>query len=156
MTSSGTYTFNNLKILSSGTYKLVVTSSDMTTVETSTTTITNYAYSMTITSENLTPTVNYNFNVEVSIFGEDQELFTRSCTIALSDNLSPTTLSGENNLSTSTGIKTFSIYFTSSGSKTLEARCPETSTGTSVFYSVSITVKQLKLILVNFVPVRDI
>lgn len=154
MTTSGEYTFNNLRILSLGTFKLIISSTGMTSVETSNMSIINYAYSMTIEASTTTPTVNFDFTLTVAIKGEDNLSFLRSCTIAITDNLSPTMLAGENNLATTSGSQDFIVYFKTSGSKTVTASCPETGTATSLTQTINITPAQLKLVISSFTPVK--
>jgi hypothetical protein len=156
MTTSGEYTFTNLKILSLGTFKLIISSTGMTSVETSNISIINYAYSMTISSSTLTPTVNFDFTLTIAIKGEDNLSFLRSCTITITDNLSPTMLAGDNNLVTTSGSQDFIVYFKTSGSKTVTASCPETGTETSLTQTINITPAQLKLVISSFTPVNDI
>lgn len=154
VTSLGIKAFDNLRILSGGTFKLVVSSSGITSIDSWNIVVTNYAYSMNAVSSTLIPTVNFDFTITVDLKGEDNLAFLRSCTIALSDGLNPTTLAGENSLSTSTGTKAFTFYFTSSGTKTITASCSETSDGSALTQSIDLTANKLKLIITSFTPVN--
>lgn len=150
---SGEHTFNNLKILTTGTFTLEVSSTDMTTVQTDPLIIINYAKTMTITSSNLTPSVNLDFTINVALKGDDNEDFIRTCSVTLSDGLTPTTLAGETTLDITTGSKDFIVYFTQSGVKSLVASCAETGTATPLQNSIEITVQKLKIGISTFTPV---
>jgi hypothetical protein len=109
---------------------------------------------MSVTTSTSTPTVNFDFIITVNLKGEDNAAFLRSCTITLSDGLTPTTLAGENSLSTSTGTKDFTVHLTSSGSKTVTASCSETSNGNALTQSVGLTSQKLTLLITSFTAVR--
>lgn len=111
---------------------------------------------MTVETSDPTPTANFAFTITVAIKSEDNTYFTRSCTITLRDSSSSTDLDGENSKDTSTGSASFSVYFKTSGSKTVTASCPETGVATPLENYVVVDVQQLKLIITTFSPVLDI
>lgn len=148
-TSSGTATFTNLRILSAGSLSIQATCTDMVSVTSIQTTITNYAYQITLSSTNLSPTVNFLFTLSITIKGEDLALFKGSCAITLTGSNLAGALTG----STSTGQLSLQPYFTTTGSKTITATCPASGSSPSVSGQLSFTVLVQVLKITSFTAV---
>ena len=145
-TSAGQAIFSNLRILSAGTFNIVATCSLATTVTSSGLTITNTVYSLTVASSNNSPSAYFTFTVTVTLKAESNQLYTGNRLVTLSES-GGSNISGATSLSTNTGTVTFSIYFTTYGSKTIVATC------SSVTGNVIITVleEMLKISLTSSV-----
>lgn len=153
VTAAGEYIFTDLRILSSGDFVLVISSTGMDDFTTGTLSITNYAYDMEITSTTLTPTVSFNFDLTVTLTGEDEDPFILNCEVSLDNGLDSTTLSSVASKTISSGEAVFTIYFASSGLKTITASCPETGTASSLTKTIDITVLKPRLVFTSFTPV---
>ena len=143
-TSSGVITLSNLRILSAGTFNIIVSSAGITSATSSSLTITNYVYAISLASSTSTPTANFPFTITVTLKGEDNNLFTGISTTVLT---CANTLSGITSLSNSGGTVTFSIYFTSLGSQVI------TATSSSITGNITISVLSEILKIITFTPV---
>ena len=139
--ATGIATFSNIRILSAGTFNIVGSCTNMISATSILATVTNYAYTMTASSSNSSPTKNFSFTVTVILSGEDTNTFTGSCTVSLTG----TNLAGTLSDTTSTGTATFSVYITTTGSKTITATCP--ASGSSPAVTATTTVNVLNQIL---------
>ena len=128
---SGAATFSGLRILSRGTFNINATSDNVISALSSSLSITNFPYNMSLTTSNASPRTLDDFLITVSIYGEDDNLYTGTCNITISENSGESIL-GTTTVSINTGIATFTIAFNNSGSKTLKAEVDSISNTISV------------------------
>ena len=121
-TDSGTITLSGIRILSAGTFSIVVASPTMNSGSTIEYTIQNFLYSIAVTSSTSTPTAVFPFTITATLQGEDGNVFISSSTVTLSES-GGSAISGTSSVSAVSGIATFSISFSSSGSKIIVATC---------------------------------
>lgn len=127
-TSSGIATFSSLRILTWGTFILTGTATDMIDAVSDSFSVINYVYSMELTSNNTSPSLNFAILLTVTMKGEDNALFTGTCTVTLTE--STTSLFGPELAKDITGgTGTFEVYLNSLGTKTIVATCPNTGEG---------------------------
>ena len=100
---------------------------------------------MTLVSSNLSPSINFEFEVTASLYGEDGNLFTGSCQISLTES-GGSTIYGTTSMQTSTGTAVFSIYFSTLGNKILIASC------SSITVNLAIAVSDLSLKITSIAP----
>ena len=127
LTNGGLAVFNGLRILSAGNLAIIASSGNIASIYSSSMIITNYVYTIDISSTNSSPSVNSIFTITVTLKGEDNNAFTGNSAITLSTSPINSGLAFESSslstITTTTGIATFSIYFSSSGSKAIIASC---------------------------------
>ena len=106
---------------------------------------------MTVTSSTSTPSVNFSFTISVTLKNEDSSSFTGTCTITISESTSSLqgTLTGPN----TSGSENFSVYLTSTGSKTINAGCPASGNFAAVSASVVVTAQSLIVKITSFTAV---
>ena len=109
-------------------------------------TIVNYVYTITLTNTPASPTVDHSFTVNIALTGEDNNAFTGVCSMTLS----ATNLAGTLVSSISAGSGSMSVYFTTSGAKTLTATCPAVDSSPQVQSTLAITVLQPMLKISGF------
>ena len=113
-------------------------------------TVVNYVYTMAVVASTYSPSVNFAFTVTVSLYGEDTNAFTGTCTTSLTGS----NLAGTLSAATSTGTATLSVYFTSVGGFSITASCPASGSSPAVsVVSSAITVLIQKLKISGFTPV---
>ena len=122
ITISGSVTFSNLRIISSGVFTITASSPDMNSVTSGQVTIANLASSVLVSSSNRTPTMSFNFVVTVAIMGEDSRPFTGEAEVALTET-SGKVIEGTTTGTTSTGTISFTVRINEVGSFTVEASC---------------------------------
>lgn len=148
---SGVSTFSSIRILSNGQFKISASCPTVSSVESPTLSIQNYAYVISVVSSAALPSVNFVFTVTVTIKGEDLEWFSNSCTVTLTEN-GGSDIGGTSVLTTSTGTASFSIYFDAAGAKTIKATCPASGLSPEVSNTVDVTVLQLALKIDSISP----
>ena len=150
-TISGERTFSSIRILSAGTFTLTASSAGITDgVFASPLQISNYPFSMSIVQNVTTTSVNFMFQLDISLSTEDLLLSASACLVTLTE--SSGCLNGDTSLSV-TGSRSFKVYCSSDGSKTITATCPASGSYPAVTSSVTITLQTLTLAITNFVPV---
>ena len=149
-TTSGESSFTSLRILSAGTFTITASCSTVSSIISVTTSssvaIVNYVYAITLTNTPTSPTVDHSFTVNIVIKGEDNNAFTGVCSMTLS----ATNLAGTLVSSITGGSGTMSVYFTTSGTKTITATCPAVDSSPQVQSTLSITVLQPMLKISGF------
>ena len=145
-TSSGVISFTPLRILTWNTFTLTAQSASITSAVTAQFTTTNYVHTIGITTSDSTPSMNFAFTLTITLKGEDTNAFTGTCVIALTESTS--SLAGTTSSSITGGTGQMSVYFTSTGSKTITATCPASGSNTDKTQTISITVQSL-IIKVN-------
>ena len=104
-------------------------------------TIQNFLYSLTAKAFPFAPTVNFTFNISVTLKGEDQLLFIGSSEVTSN------TLNGNTSLSTNTGQANFSYFYPNNGTKTFNIFCGDFST------TLSVTILPLILQIISINPI---
>ena len=158
LTNDGIAVFENLRIVSGGTYKIVPQSEGITIVEEYSVNISNYVHQIILKPQSQTISANFSFNVEIELYAEDGTLFNRKCDLLLTEN-GGSQVYGENSSFIHNGIASLSIYFETTGEKVLNATCPsvyhnDTYSFPAVSNTTNITIEQLTLNITEFVPVR--
>ena len=150
-TAAGQITFSSLRILTSGTFSIRASCTNMISATSASTTITNYVYSITLAASTTTPSMNFDFTITATLKSEDNALYkAASVTVSLAEStssLSGTTSAGS---VTTTGISTLTVYCSSIGAKTIVASVPASSPFTAVTQSIAVTVQTLILVLGTF------
>ncbi|OMJ71973.1 hypothetical protein SteCoe_29709 [Stentor coeruleus] len=133
--SSAHIQFTSLKILSSGSFKITASATEITSIDSSTYTITNLVSDITLSLNPTTIHTYVNFDATINIIGEDGNNFLSATSVTLTD--SSGYLKGLTPLSNVGGIATISnIYYSNYGTFSLTI-----ATATPVFSKVfSITV----------------
>jgi hypothetical protein len=124
--TSGTATFDDIQILSSGEFNILFTSACtyIDNVKSSTrVTVTNSIKTVTI-SVSEEATIYFPFDVDVTILGDDDNNYLADCNLVLSAD-SDLTIDGKLSDLITSGASTLSVYFTSLDAKTLRASCTE-------------------------------
>ena len=124
-------------MLSSGTYTLTATSNGMDSATTEPLSIINFVYSIIATPSKSTVKAYEIFRLEIGLYGEDQKAFVLSAEVTLTEKNSEK-FNGAENVTTSNGKASVSVYFYESGSKVLQVAVGEVVT------EVGITVKDLE------------
>ncbi|OMJ92803.1 hypothetical protein SteCoe_4343 [Stentor coeruleus] len=122
--------FDDIKILSSGTFYLIFTPDcDYISTFTSATSIavTNSIKTITLTAP-ASETVFFNFDASVSVLGDDDLPYIQACSLLLHETSSILFEGDSAESSLVNGENTYNIYFTSVGSMSLEAYCTEDNT----------------------------
>ena len=140
-TTSGQYTFTGLTVLSKGTFTIVASSAGITSDTSQTIMISNAVSSVSLSSSTLTPSAYFDFTITTTIKGNDNNLYTDSCTITLSESGGSAIL-GNTIATTSNGTAYFYIYFASIGSKIILA----TVSGTTGSLGITVQTNNLKII----------
>lgn len=135
--SSGSYTFNNLYFLSSGKFRIKVSSSGLTDEYTSYFTIQNFVKTITISSVS-SCSAYLQFDIAAAIKGDDDNNFILSETLTLPT--SPNIVITESPLVTTSGLATFTLYSIQSGSLSITITGTEKSSNT-----ISVTINKAKL-----------
>lgn len=143
--SSGSYTFNGLLFLSSGKFRLKVSSSGLTDSYTSYYTITNYVKTITITSE-ASWSAYLKFTVVASLKGDDENTFILSETLTLPT--SSIIVIDSSPLVTTSGSATFTLYAIQSGALSISITGTEKTSNT---VSVNIYKAKLEVIIPTLV-----
>ena len=103
---------------------------------------------MILSCNNSSPSVNFTFIVAAILTGEDSNAFTGSCTVSLTS----TNLFGTLSVTTTSGTATFSVYFTTIGSKTITATCPASGSSPAVTATTTVNVLTQILSFVSITP----
>jgi hypothetical protein len=146
-TVSGVATFSGLRIISSGSFTITASCTDMTSSTTSSISMTNYPYTLQIQTSNTTPSSAFSFVITVNIFGEDQRAFTGSATVLLSETSGATISGASLSQITTSGTATYTIFISSLGTRTIRATC------NALTASVGVTIEQSSLIISQLTPV---
>ena len=147
-TSAGTITFSSIRITSAGTFVIVASSSLITSAQTSSVTIKNYAFTITLTGPGSNPSVNFDFTISATIKGEDGNAFVRSCVLTLSEVAN--SLGGTLTQSVSTGSIDFTVYLKTAGTFSIVGTCPAEDSSPAVTGTVSVTALTLILKITTF------
>lgn len=122
-TSSGVVTFSNVRILTAGSFTLQALSDGIATASLGTSlTITNFVYTVEAVTSSATPSKNFAFDITVTLKSEDGLVYTPAATVTLTES-SGATMTNYAPTNTLNGVVTFTIYFQSTGSKTITATC---------------------------------
>ena len=151
-TASGVASFTGLRILSAGTLSIVATSSSISQTSTSSFSHINYAYTVTLATSTSTPSVNFDFTITATLKGEDNNIFTGTCSASLTETSSQTVY-GTTTGSNTSGTLTFSIYLSTVGSKTIRVTCAAFQSSPAVYGDIGITVLTLILKVTSVNPV---
>jgi hypothetical protein len=135
-TASGTITFSNLKVLTAGTFSIVAASTSITPATSSTFSVVNYVTTVSISADNTAPSANFPVVLTVRIYGDDSNYYVSSASVSISESTSSMVV-GSNTATTSTGQATFSVYFTSSGSKSVVATCSSKTSSVAIAVSAN-------------------
>lgn len=126
-TSSGVATFSNVRILTAGSFTLQATSTGIATGTLVTTlTITNFVFTVEAVTSSDTPSKNFAFDITVTLKSEDGLVYTPAATVTLTES-SGATMTNYSPTNSVNGVATFTIYFQSTGSKTITATCDSIS-----------------------------
>jgi hypothetical protein len=154
--TNGYGTIGSIRILTAGTFAIQLSATAMTTfTSTATYTIKNYAYTLALSILPASPTVGFDFTASIVLDAEDASLFTRSCTVTLSE-VGGATINGQPSNPTSTGNLALTVYFQVSGSLTLRATCPAEDSSPAVTVDLPITVQQPLIKITSFTAVTAI
>lgn len=107
--------------------------------------ISNFLYSISLSSP-ASVSAYFSFTISVTVLGEDGEVFTSPCDLILTGSA----FTGTSQTTSSAGLASFSIYFSSSGQKSLNV-----ASG-SVSADLAVEVLKCKLIVTAFSAVRYI
>ena len=143
ITASGTITFSSIRILSSGTFTIIASSSGITSATSSSISISNYVTSVSAVTSNASPSINFSVTITVTLTGEDTNLFTGSATVTLADSASG--MSGTLSASNNGGTATFTVYFTTSGSRIITASTAGSSSTITGTVSITVSVQSLRV-----------
>lgn len=143
-TSSGTVTFTNFRILSSGSFKIMASSDSAITnsyTTTDTYTIQNFPKSITITASSSTVTAYESYMIDAHIYGDDDMHYVYASIDATLEGSDFTAVNSV--LSSTTGeISSYSLYTSASGSKTYTVSVPGKDSSTITSSGLTITVVQ--------------
>lgn len=141
--STGQGTFNSLRIISSNSFTLTVSATDMISATTSQFTVENFAYTMELQSSTLTPSVNFGFDITATVKAEDGNLFAGACIVSLT--ITDSSLVGEVSKAIANSVSIQTVYFTSLGSKTITASCPGSGPSPAIYQTLELTCLTNKL-----------
>jgi hypothetical protein len=152
LTKDGIAVFENLRIVSGGTYEIVPQSEGITIVEEYPVNISNYVHQVILKPQTIS--ANFSLNVEIELYAET--LFNGTCNLLLTEK-GGSQVYGENSSVIHNG--SLSIYFETTGEKVLNATCPsvyhnDTYSFPAISNTTNITIEQLTLNIVDFKPVR--
>lgn len=100
-------------------------------------TVENYVTSLLLTATNETPSLNFTMQIDVTLKGNDNNLFPGTCSVELTgSNLKGSELTK----SITSGEWTFDVYFDGIGEKTVQGSCLCTSSGNAETDTLLITV----------------
>ena len=150
-TTGGVFTFTGLRVLTKGNFVISASSTGLASVSTSTFSVYNYVYTITLASSLATPTAYFSFTISASLKGEDNQLYTGTCAISLVE-IAGSTIFGTSSGTVTTGSASFSLYFSSTGSKTIRATCPASESSPSISGTVTVDIQSLKLKINSLTP----
>ena len=158
LTDDGIAVFENLRIVSGGTYEIVPQSEGITLAQEYQVSITSYVHQVILQTQTQTISANFSLNVDIELYAEDGTLFNGTCDLVLTEN-GGSQVYGENSYKIHNGTASLSIYFETAGEKVLNATCPsvyynDTYSFPAVSNTTDIKVESLKLNITEFVPVR--
>ena len=138
--TGGVCSFTNLKVLSSGTFYIQVSSKDenVNTTKTSTFNVTNTVLSISISTNIASPTAYFDFSTTITITGADNNNYLGNCNITVTEDTANDLGGALSGLPTN-GTIALNMFFKSEGLKKLTASCG------GVSGSLNITVLQEKL-----------
>lgn len=114
-TANRLLTISNLKVTTTGTYSLVASSSGLISATSSSFTISPIALTtVTLSTNNASPSAYISFTLTASLYDQSSNYWTTSSTVLITS--SPSYISGTLSATTLTGIASFSVYCTLSGS----------------------------------------
>ena len=141
---NGIATFENIRILTSGTFTLEATSTGAATGTLGASlTVTNFVFTVEAVSSASTPSKNFGFDITVTLKSEDGLIYLPTASIVLTESSGQTIL-GYSPSNSINGVKTFRIHFETTGTKNLVATC---NTITSNTVSVNVLDQTLKISL---------
>lgn len=139
--TNGIVTFNDLRILTSGSFTLQATSTGIATGTLGTSlSITNFVFTIEAVTSANTPSKNFAFDITVTLKSEDGLIYLPSATVSLSESSGQTIL-GYSAGSSASGVKTFSIHFETIGVKNLVASCNSINSNTVTITVLDQTLK---------------
>ena len=141
---------SSLRILSANTFTLTASSTGITSA-TASLTIVNYVYTISLTATPSIISVDFDLSIAATLKGEDNNLFTGTCVIGLTESTS--SLQGTTSQSITGGTGSFSIYFTSVGTKSVVATCSASGSSPAVTQTVSVTVQSNSIKITSFTAV---
>ena len=158
LTNNGIAVFENLRILSEGTYNIVPNSDGIALAEEYQVSISNYVHHIVLKPQTQEITANFSFNMEIELYAEDGTLFNGTCNLVLTEN-GGSQVCEEDSYVITNGTASLSIYFETTGEKVLIATCPsvnynDTYSFPAVSSTTTINVESLKLYINEFSPVR--
>ncbi|OMJ65636.1 hypothetical protein SteCoe_37869 [Stentor coeruleus] len=141
--TSGHGTISSIKILSSGKFDLSATYSTWTSIPATTNEITNLIKSLVFNIPS-SPIYTYeNFDISVTITGEDNHDFILSCTLILSDN-SIDKFNGKKDLVSNLALRTYlDMYYTGDGTFTIRGDIIEYPFSNTVSYTIIASVIEM-------------
>lgn len=148
--ASGVITFSSLRIVSSGTFSIVASCTNIISATSVSTTVANYVYTITLSATCTSCSMNFANTITANLFGEDTLAFTGSCTVALTDSTS--SIQGTTSVTITTGTATFAVYFNSIGSKSVVATCPASGSSPAVTQTIAITITTLIVKITGVTP----
>ena len=151
-TVEGTATFSSLNIISQDLYYYQASCSNCASNNSTTLNITTYVETIFLVPQTTDTSANLNISLGVSLLAYDGTPFTGSCSFSLTE--TSNSLNG-NSLSLIKGsFESFSIWFNSTGTKTLTGSCAQLTVGDSILPAVSktltLTIHPLILSAVSF------
>ena len=151
-TVEGTATFSSLNIISQDLYYYQASCSNCASNNSTTLNITTYVKTIFLVPQTTDTSANLNISLGVSLLAYDGTPFTGSCSFSLTE--TSNSLNG-NSLSLIKGsFESFSIWFNSTGTKTLTGSCAQLTVGDSILPAVSktltLTIHPLILSAVSF------
>ena len=143
-TSNGVVTFTSIHIDTSGTFKFEASSSNMVSGSSSDFTLDPAVLTTLIPDiSSFTLSTNQDLTINLTAYDQISRVWWKTCTIVAS---SDSSLQGQASQTTSIGYSIFTLYFSSSGSKTL------TFTSDSASVSIPVTVKQNIIKIQSILP----
>lgn len=118
------------------TYTITASSTGITSASQSAITIINYVYAIALQSSVASPDANFDFTIIATFRGEDNNLFTTSCTSYLTGTPS---VAGTSSLTTSSGSSIYTVHFSTSGSKTITVTVLASGSSPEVSQTISLT-----------------
>ena len=149
-TAQGTFTFENIRVLSANSFVLTASSSGVTSASTAQFTVVSYLHTITMSSNVTSVSAGFPFSITTVLKGEDNNAFLGTCILALSE--ASSSIVGTLSSSITTGTGTFNVYIATSGSKTITASCPAVSPSPAVSQDFIMTILSLKLVIASISP----